>query len=1007
MAKEALHDLLPYGQFGQALYDDEKQTWLFERAATRSAILRPLKDLETIVSASKAAPLNESSPGITSWEDLHLSRRLEKQSQLLVQTDFQLQPTTRLLQELARGSEAIEQSVSRHDPSFGSLIECGRVYDERRKRIFPVVAFATGSTGGDLCIAQTTKECWGWPTWSDAFFNIAAIGTERATWRGPGVSIRSITFGLPHGRGGAYLAVRLITEIVVFRPVLRKASPSSSRLDFNMVLRLDTYQFGGSPFADVGFSPWCTRRLVTVDENSSFVVWELQYREGGRAEKRVESSLEHGSFDQRAVSDDGWHRAFYFGSPATIVVCNRRNIIFAGTESGADPSQKVDLGLDNATEWILDCKLVSSTSEYLLVLTSTSIILLNLRGQDRHDTSLRVVGKVRHFRNVKDITLRLCVSAESSRKSVLFSPQDVVAASNKSLELNRPEVVVLLRSALVCATAQYRFKVANGDLVAITGPDNFVISSAPQDDCDTTQLMDLTAMTIPVSRELSDHLKVTIATQDLSCLHLLRFLCKDLSVRQALCVATIEPFDLSGLGAPTRIIDRHASKRRSRNTDAEFIADSDSKMNDESHQILRPISKYVRQRKSKGVSLRGQEWTTSYEFTLQRLNEVTALGDASWNEITTRVESETVRHESIRSASVQSLKPIMKVDVEIPNLDHASAQLEQMTLRGSTVEREEPELDAEDLDRARNFSWRPIASASFFSHLGIEEASGMTSTPEAISQHLLSTQLESLSETMVTARGNLARQIAADIALASHIRVEDSSGERGPEPKQEYSQSKSEHLPSQALTATPRTTDSPDSTALLLRDQHVPSRLATPTPSAVSSTETSTTTHAATAEISRLAKYIIFSNPSAPPSSRTTRRILSHWQLGADPNVYDWLSVPRASTDSSGDDDDDEAGAPVPKEREHKRRRQERHAKRQRREAEQSERMQRVSSQVPTLEIVSASQPTATVDHGGGSQGHRQTPAPSSQAQPMYATQILPGRHGGRGPARKKRKEGF
>jgi hypothetical protein len=87
-------------------------------------------------------------------------------------------------------------------------------------------------------------------------------------------------------------------------------------------------------------------------------------------------------------------------------------------------------------------------------------------------------------------------------------------------------------------------------------------------------------------------------------------------------------------------------------------------------------------------------------------------------------------------------------------------------------------------------------------------------------------------------------------------------------------------------------------------------------------------------------------------------------------------------------------------------RRTERYVRRQRREAEETARLQLLSSQAP--EIVVGSQPGRLVralsQHAaGGADSQSQS---QSQGR-LVASQVLTGPHGGRKPAKKKRKSGF
>ena len=90
-------------------------------------------------------------------------------------------------------------------------------------------------------------------------------------------------------------------------------------------------------------------------------------------------------------------------------------------------------------------------------------------------------------------------------------------------------------------------------------------------------------------------------------------------------------------------------------------------------------------------------------------------------------------------------------------------------------------------------------------------------------------------------------------------------------------------------------------------------------------------------------------------------------------------------------------------------RRAERHIRRQRKEAAASQAAQMASSQAPEIAI-SASQPQ--VGRVGKMESQPVGVTASSQSQGLgfgapSASQVVPGRFGGRPPAKKKRKQGF
>ena len=196
-----------------------------------------------------------------------------------------------------------------------------------------------------------------------------------------------------------------------------------------------------------------------------------------------------------------------------------------------------------------------------------------------------------------------------------------------------------------------------------------------------------------------------------------------------------------------------------------------------------------------------------------------------------------------------------------------------------------------------------------------------------------------------------------------------------------------------------------------------PGSLPTPSPSTTPSLASgSLSSHPSTLtapEFSRLSQYTTF-NPkiSAPaPLPKRLSNILAHWIVGVDPGKYDWLATKYAQ-DQEAEFNDQELSS---KERARLKRRAERHLQRQRRETAAAQAQGITSSQAPQL--VSASQPVAlhTRPTGAsqplvllGSSSQTLQGAGHTQTQAFPASQVEPGRFGGRGPPKKKRRtQGF
>ena len=154
--------------------------------------------------------------------------------------------------------------------------------------------------------------------------------------------------------------------------------------------------------------------------------------------------------------------------------------------------------------------------------------------------------------------------------------------------------------------------------------------------------------------------------------------------------------------------------------------------------------------------------------------------------------------------------------------------------------------------------------------------------------------------------------------------------------------------------------------------------------------------------MARLSRYTSFSPKGFPlPMPLRLNKVLAHWNPSEDPVTYDWRSTSRRF--AQFDDDQGEDDEITEKERLRLRQRKERHLRRERREAEESQLQEVLSSQAPAI-VSAASQPTPRAQSQHEAVESQDTGA--SQGQ-VPASQVLPGRHGGRPPPRKKRKSGF
>ena len=177
-----------------------------------------------------------------------------------------------------------------------------------------------------------------------------------------------------------------------------------------------------------------------------------------------------------------------------------------------------------------------------------------------------------------------------------------------------------------------------------------------------------------------------------------------------------------------------------------------------------------------------------------------------------------------------------------------------------------------------------------------------------------------------------------------------------------------------------------------------PSPTATPSASATFSMSAGPSTFA-DAAYDHLKQYVHFSQ-SVPPLPGHMDRILRQWNSSADPSDYDWEGLRRARRDAS----ETEAEELTPAQRARLHKKAERRLKQQRRENELAAAAAMASSSQPVLSsslgAFSASLPSQV-------QSERSQLTQNSQflsSQPVTASQVERGPHGGRPPPAKRRK---
>ncbi|KAK1094366.1 hypothetical protein LTR48_000464 [Friedmanniomyces endolithicus] len=447
MADTAGNDL-PYGHLGHAVYDPEEQAWTFQRDPGPGVIFRALGEPRLVVKPvedAEAFPSPHIKPLIT-------SERHKKEIQDLVKRFPEVQAAAEILPPMLRVSEAVISATGRHDPLKGYLLGIGSIPSEVSHHTIVIAAFPSGSTGSDLQLAQVQLQKRGWADTKDAWIGVPTFKGEGASWKGEGAAIQQIVFGHAFEGSDAFLAARMLTRTLIFRPNVRSRGLPALKVAASPCFDVSIASTGRVPHADIAFNPWFTRQFGIVDQAGRWSVWELEGRLtiSGRL---LNYSLEQDSTSRPAKPvDDGWARIAWVCSPTVVAVCTRRQLdMFNGIGSDVKQPPAV-LSLQSPdTSWHLAMVQVPSHPAHLAVLTSTHLTLYHVKEGSGDSIEAKTVLRMRHYRNSEDTTLSLAAFALEdwtlialhSRVEPVINMYRLRVAEDGGVQVSTPAVLAL------------------------------------------------------------------------------------------------------------------------------------------------------------------------------------------------------------------------------------------------------------------------------------------------------------------------------------------------------------------------------------------------------------------------------------------------------------------------------------------------------------------------------------------------------------------------------------
>ncbi|KAK5120544.1 hypothetical protein LTR85_006200 [Meristemomyces frigidus] len=966
----------PYGQFGQALYDPDERVWHFERTPNAGHALKPVGEPRLVYGTGELG----DSEGKHDLSTGPPSQRHAQQVRDLIKVHPELQPASRPLPPLLRVSEAVVSATALHDPLKGSLLDVGRVPSEATHSTIDVAAFASGPTGSDLRLAQTRTQRRGWDKNRAAWIQVPAFHGEAAVWRGEGAPIQQIRFAHALERSDAVLAVRLITRTLIFRPTLGKTHVDASsclNLDPNPVFEMPVRDGDGLPHADVAFNPWYIRQCGVVDQAGRWSVWELDGRATNTGkcvcEGRVPVDL-----DCHAAVADGWARIMWVCNPSTVAVSTRHRLALLTVTEGTSPSTAITVfSTEGGPAWILDVVALLTHPSYLFVLTSERIVLYKINTDGADALSVKSAFSMKHYRSPQDITLSLTLCEDNG------------------------EIVILLRSSVNPVAVNFRLRIEEDDRIFGFDPSDLALPDG---------LLGLHLASAPYGnnqRRDADH---GVATRYRACgirFQNLLYIGKDLDVLQQL-YAVSPPAQNGREVVPPTWDAALPAKSGTKVREESFVIDDDHEEAVEAEPMReRPSSSFVRRRAVQATRRRGVEWTLSIELTAQEIESAGHWDTQGIDQILKAAEGTMLQQDTEMAMPLRTLLELATRELTVGDIEGASLRLQNLGVVEPHVKAEHADDGEVPTESGAPLTVRRVTGATRPDLQQRDAGVTMAIIYDGMVDDFVSPLAPDIPGRTRLAKEQLVRRAAAEVALASRvIRLQDAE-QQPPLDSQPFEQQTWElpvrgGVPS-SMQFLPSSSQQPLSSSQLQSQQ---SALPTPSPSATPSLTTGSSLFSTLTAppIARLSRFTAFAKPGPSALPRSLSNVLSHWEPGADPATYDWLSTSRRIARRAEDEMDSQTM--TEKERARAQRKAEKHIRRQRREAAASQAAQLASSQAPEIAI-SASQPqhlpmkveSQPVGVAGSSQSQGLGGMPS-------ASQVVPGRFGGR-PPKKKRKQGF
>jgi RNA polymerase I-specific transcription initiation factor RRN6 len=398
---------LPYGHFGFAEYDTHDSEWRFTRSRPSQSPLR-LLCVAQIPANSTEDPSAE--PSGHKFRSLRYAKQISDLRKSLPGVHLPVE----LLPHYLRLSESVQQAVTHASAVRGDLIAFSSVYSYISKRSLPVALVVGGENGNALRVIRMRTRRYEWKIPEESWLDVPALQGKETIWRSDGAPIQGICFSKESERGQRRIIARYLTSIYVLRPVISPSHGGGASLRLSVVSSFHADLMQWESFADAAFNPWHSSQVGVINAEGFWSVVEVN--DGGTSIV-CRDPRDNESHSTVAPPRDGWARIGWIADAETSLVCTRSKLsLFRVGEEKGVLVQDVLLDMPASSPWIFDVRIFRERPAWFCVLTSTHLALFQVSRSRLESQPAKLRAKVRHFRNLEDLSLTMTLCEEEDRK---------------------------------------------------------------------------------------------------------------------------------------------------------------------------------------------------------------------------------------------------------------------------------------------------------------------------------------------------------------------------------------------------------------------------------------------------------------------------------------------------------------------------------------------------------------------------------------------------------------